>query len=141
MNILLLDVYPHVNYRMSKDQNGGYGTANDYGKTLFTKFLKFVVNKSIEFPPLFSVQVLGELKDANHSVEYSKTIPDNLEFFDFIILASSIVCHETEIDTIKKLKKFNKIVFAIGPFATSNPDNYIQAGAKVKITSGKLTIE
>lgn len=131
MNILLLDVYPHVNYRMSKDQNGGYGTANDYGKTLFTKFLKFVVNKSIEFPPLFSVQVLSELKDANHSVEYSKTIPDNLEFFDFIVLASSIVCHETEIDTIKKLKKFNKIVFAIGPFATSNPDSYIQAGAKV----------
>ena len=36
MNILLLDVYPDVDYRISKDQNGGYGTANDYGKTLFT---------------------------------------------------------------------------------------------------------
>ena len=44
MKILILDVYPDVDYRISKDQNGGYGTANDYGKTLLTKFLKFVVN-------------------------------------------------------------------------------------------------
>lgn len=129
MNILLLDVYPDVDYRISKDQNGGYGTANDYGKTLFTSFLKYIVNKSIDFPPLFSVQVLGELKEANHTVEYSKEIPKNLNPYDFFIVASSIVCHETEIKTIKLLKELNKIVFAIGPFATSQPESYIAAGA------------
>ena len=75
MNILILDVYPDVDYRISKDQNGGYGTANNYGNTIFTKFLKFIVNKSIDFPPLNSVQVIGELKKNNHKVTYLKKIP------------------------------------------------------------------
>ena len=133
MNILVLDVYPDVDYRISKDQNGGYGTANNYGNTIFTKFLKLVVSKSIDFPPLFSVQVIGELKNSNHNVQFEKKLPKNLNNFDFVIIASSIVCHETEIRTIKSIKSHNKIVFAIGPFATSNPDNYVKAGAKVII--------
>ncbi len=131
MNILLLDVYPDVDYRISKDQNGGYGTANNYGKTIFTTLLKKLVNKSIDFPPLYSVQVLGELKSVNHVIEYAKIIPKNLDPYDFIIITSSIVCHETEIEAIKLLKKFNKTIFAIGPFVTSNPEKYIDAGAKV----------
>ena len=130
MKILLLDVYPDAKHRISKDQNGGYGTANNYGNTIFTKFLKFIVNKSIDFPPLFSVQVLGELNEAGHKVEYSKKLPKNLDNYDFFIIATSIVCHETEIETITKLKNLNKIVFAIGPFGTSNPKNYIEVGAK-----------
>ena len=133
MNILVLDVYPDVDYRISKDQNGGYGTANNYGNTIFTKFLKLIVSKSIDFPPLFTVQVIGELKSSNHNVKFSKKIPTNIHDFDFVIIASSIVCHETEIETIKKVKSYNKVVFAIGPFATSNPDNYLKAGAKVLI--------
>ena len=39
MNILVLDVYPDVDYRISKDQNGGYGTANNYGNTILPNFL------------------------------------------------------------------------------------------------------
>ena len=31
MKFLLLDVYPNKPYRINKDQNGGYGTANNYG--------------------------------------------------------------------------------------------------------------
>jgi len=131
MNILLLDAYPDVNYRISKDQNGGYGTANNYGNTIFTKFLKHVVNKSIEFPPLFSVQVIGELKNSGHLIDYSKDLPIDYNKYDFFIVVSSIVCHETEIELIEKLSKLNKIVFAIGPFVTSNPKKYIEAGAKI----------
>ena len=133
MNILILDVYPDVDYRISKDQNGGYGTANNYGNTIFTKFLKFIVNKSIDFPPLNSVQVIGELKKNNHKVAYFKKIPKNIESFDIVIVASSIVCHETEVAAIKSITSLGKVVFAIGPFATSNPVNYIDAGAKVII--------
>ena len=133
MNILILDVYPDVDYRISKDQNGGYGTANNYGNTIFTKFLKFIVSKSIDFPPLYSVQVIGELKRNNHKVTYLKKIPKNIESFDIVIIASSIVCHETEVAAIKNITNIGKVVFAIGPFATSNPGNYIDAGAKVII--------
>ena len=39
IKILVLDVYPNVDYRISKDQNGGYGTANDYGDSFLSKIL------------------------------------------------------------------------------------------------------
>ena len=41
---------------------GGYGTGNDYGDSWFSKLLKLFVKNSINFPPLYSVQVCGELK-------------------------------------------------------------------------------
>ena len=53
MKILILDVYPKTDYRISKDQNGGYGTANDYGDSLLSKILKFFVNLLSNFNTYF----------------------------------------------------------------------------------------
>lgn len=133
MKILLIDPYPNKNYRISKDQNGGYGTANNYGESLFGKFLKFYVKDSIDFPPLYAVQTIGELINKNHEVKFVKNFEtlNEINEYDFFIITSSIVCHETEIQVIRKLKKFKKNIFAIGPFATSNPKTYIDAGSKV----------
>ena len=128
--VLLLDVYPKVNYRISKDQNGGYGTANDYGDSILSKILKLVVKGSVDFPPLYSVQVCGELASTNHRVTYKRE-EDNFKNYDLILVPSSIVCHETEIKKIKEITNFNKKVIAIGPFASSNPKNYLDAGASV----------
>ena len=77
MNILVLDVYPTTSHRISKDQNGGYGTANNYGNSIFGKFLNLLVSRSIDFPPLFCVQVIGELRKKNHNVTYLRKIPKN----------------------------------------------------------------
>ena len=51
--------------------------------------------------------------------------------FDFYIVVSSIVCCETELELIKNLKKKDKKIFAIGPFATSMSNLYAKAGATV----------
>ena len=78
MDILVLDVYPgNTPYRISKDQNGAYGTANNYGEGFVSKILRFLVKKSIDFPPLYSVHVCGELVNSGHNVSYSKEL--NLE--------------------------------------------------------------
>ena len=130
MKILVLDVYPKTPYRISKDQNGAYGTANNYGDGILSKLLRRIVKNSIDFPPLYSVYVIGELINQNHEVHYSKELNLN-ESFDLYILPSSIVCHETEIEYLKKLVLHNKKVIVIGPFATSNPDNYINNGGIV----------
>ena len=42
MNILILDAYPKKGWRISKDQNGAYGTANNYGTSLFSKLLSSI---------------------------------------------------------------------------------------------------
>ena len=74
MNILILDVYPKAPYRISKDQNGAFGTANNYGNGLIARLLRSVVKNSIDFPPLYSVHVCGELINSGHKVKYSKEI-------------------------------------------------------------------
>ena len=44
MDILMLDVYPSKTpYRISKDQNGSYGTANNYGQGFVSRILRFIV--------------------------------------------------------------------------------------------------
>ena len=88
LKILLLDIYPNKNYRISKDQNGGYGTANNYGNGFFSKLLRSVVKNSIDFPPLYSVYVIGELNKQNHDVHFSKKLDLNYDF-DLYILPSS----------------------------------------------------
>ena len=130
MNISVLDVYKKVNYRISKDQNGQFGTSNDYGDNLFSKFLKKFVKNNINIPPLYVAQVIGELKKNKHLVEYNNSFCENINA-DLYIVVSSIVCHETEIATIKKLKGLGKKIFVIGPFATSVSEPYVKAGAKV----------
>ena len=129
--VLILDVYPDVEYRISKDLNGGYGTGNDYGDSWFSKLLKLFVKNSINFPPLYSVQVCGELIALGHEVKFKKNINLNdVNNYDLIIMPSSIVCHETEIEFVKKLAKKNKVLI-IGPFASSNSKNYLENGASV----------
>ena len=130
IKILVLDVYPNVSYRISKDQNGGYGTANDYGDSLLSKILKFVVKGSVDFPPLYSVQVCGELLKMGYDIKYKREEND-YSSYDLIIMPSSIVCHESEINKIKEIKKFNKKIIVIGPFASSNPEKYLDCGASV----------
>ena len=130
MKICVLDVYPKTNYRISKDQNGQFGTANDYGDNFFSKILKYYVKKNLNIPPLYVAQVIGELKKNNHTIVYDTKL--NLDpSIDLYIVISSIVCHEEEIKNINILHKLNKKIFTIGPFAGTVSDPYIAAGSKV----------
>ena len=130
MKICILDVYYNVEHRISKDQNGQYGTANNYGSGFLSVILKKFVKKNINIPPLYVAQVVGELKKNGHDVYY-KNNSNNDEEYDLFIVVSSIVCHELEIDHIKKLSKKNVKIFSIGPFASNIPNPYIQAGSKI----------
>lgn len=130
MRICILDVYPDVDYRISKDQNGQYGTANNYGDGIVSNILKKFVKKNLSIPPLYVAQVAGELKKNQHEVHYMEDFSDK-EQFDLYIVVSSIVCHDLEIETIKNLSQKNLKVFSIGPFASTVPNIYIKAGSKV----------
>lgn len=133
MNILILDVYPKKNFRISKDTSGGYGTANDFGDNFISKILKKLIKSGSNWPPLFAAYSLSCLKKNNHNVIYSKEFLEDFNDFDYIFLVSSIVSHETEIKTINHIKKKNlKIkIFAIGPFASNNENLYLDKGIGV----------
>jgi len=131
MKILILDPYKNTNYRISKDTSGGYGTGNDFGDTIVPQLLKRLLKKAHDWPPMHAAYTYAVLEKKGHEVKFSKTLPNNLEEFDFFIVVSSIVCCETELEIIKKIKLSNKKVFVIGPFATNNPDLYCNVGASV----------
>ncbi len=118
-------------YRISKDTSGGYGTGNDFGDTFIPKFLKKTLRLVHDWPPLFAIYSMSVLKNYGHKVNYSKTLDNHFEEYDLYIVVSSIVCCETECENIRKLKKLNKKILVIGPFATSNPKKYIDAGGSV----------
>ena len=101
MRVLLLDVYRQdVDYRISKDTNGSYGTGNDYGDSLRAKFLKKISKRTNFWPPLYLMYAGSVLRDKGHHVEYSNSF-QKINDYDVIIMSSSIVCHETEIEYIK----------------------------------------
>ena len=131
MKILILDPQSKVSHRISKDTSGGYGTGNDFGDNFMAVILKRTLKYVHDWPPMFAMYSMAVLKQKGFEVEYSKKIPNNLSDFDLFIVASSIVCCETECEYIKILIKNNKSVLAIGPFATNNPDKYLEAGASV----------
>ncbi len=131
MKILILDPYKNTNYRISKDTSGGYGTGNDFGDTIVPRLLKRLLKKAHDWPPMHAAYTFAVLEQKGHDVKFSKTLPKNLNEFDLFIVASSIVCCETELSIIKKIKSYKKKVFAIGPFATNKPNIYCEAGASV----------
>ena len=130
-NILILDLYKVANYRISKDTSGGYGTGNNFGYSFIPKLLMKLLKKNSEWPPLFAAYTYSALKTKGYEVEYKKNLPKDFNKYDLFIIVSSIVCSETEILEIAKLKKLNKKIFAIGPFATNMPHLYTAAGATV----------
>ena len=131
MKILILDVYKEVSYRISKDTSGGYGTGNNFGNSLFPSFLKKTLKKIHDWPPLFAVYTHSVLLQQGHDVTFSKELPKNFEEYELFIIASSIVCCETELKIIKKIKEKKNSIFAIGPFATNKPQIYSDVGATV----------
>ncbi len=125
MKFLILDVYKNNNWRLVKDTAGGYGTGNDFGNSFFSRLINAFVSKMISMPPMYSIYVLSILKKREIDVSYSKNLDFNkLDNIDYVITTSSIICHETEIETLKKLVLKNKKIFVTGIFSNVMKSRY-----------------
>ena len=123
MKFIILDVYPDKKHRLIKDTAGGYGTGNDFGKTLFSKLLNIYVDTNIGMPAI-EIMIISSILKNKHKVHYTRDLNDKeIENCDFVILPSSIIAHETEIDAIQKLK--HKKIFVTGIFATTKREKYL----------------
>ena len=122
MKFVILDVYPQKNYRLIKDTAGGYGTGNNFGNTLFSKLLNRYVDQSIGMPAM-EVMYISSILKKNNEVHYTREIDDpKINMADFVILPSSIIAHETEINTLKKIN--HKQVFVTGIFSNTLREKY-----------------
>jgi anaerobic magnesium-protoporphyrin IX monomethyl ester cyclase len=122
MKFVILDVYPSHNHRLIKDTAGGYGTGNNFGKTFFSKILNFYVDKNIGMPTIETMYVTSILKK-NNEVYYTRDLNDaKINDCDYIILPTSIIAHETEIEAINHHK--DKKILVIGIFANTLKEKY-----------------
>ena len=129
IKFVILDVYPNKKHRLIKDTAGGYGTGNDFGNTLFSKLLNIYVDTNIGMPSI-EIMIISSILKINHKVHYTRDLNDKeIETCDFVILPSSIIAHETEIDAISKLK--NKKIFVTGIFATTKKEKYLNENSIV----------
>jgi hypothetical protein len=71
MHIHILQVVGHQELRSNKDTNGGFGTANDFGKGLVSRVLKEYKNRSMNFPEILPAYVAAILKEQGRTVTYS----------------------------------------------------------------------
>jgi radical SAM superfamily enzyme YgiQ (UPF0313 family) len=134
MNVLLLDVYPEVPYRISKDTNGGYGTVNDFGDGIVSKLLSKIIAKEVDWPPMELMYTGSIIRNSGNDVSYSRNLSKcNFAEYDLVIMSSSIVAHETEIEAIKYIVSSGTPVCVIGSFVTSQSQPYLDAGAAVVV--------
>ena len=129
IKFVILDVYPNKKHRLIKDTAGGYGTGNDFGNTFFSKLLNIYVDTNIGMPSI-EIMIISSILKKNHTVHYTRDLNDKeIENCDFVILPSSIIAHETELDTIFKLK--HKKIFVTGIFATTKREKYLNENSIV----------
>lgn len=137
MKFLVLDIYSDDKFRISKDQNGSYGTANDYGDSFLANILNKFLKKNVDIPQLFIPHVIAEITKKGFVADYKKLIVGNdfeinklfLDDYEYIIIPTSIVCHETEYRVVKELYK--KKLILVGPFVTNNANLYDHLDVKI----------
>jgi len=125
MKIIILDSYKKSNSKINKDQAGGYGTSNEFGDSFFNSVLSYFVKKLIRYPPLYVAYSISVLKKKGYDVTYENDV-NLVNNVDLCLVTSSIVCHETELEVLKKLKKKKIYTGVIGSFCTSVPDLYLK---------------
>ncbi len=130
MKVLVLDPYPKRPYRISKDTIGGFGTANRFGDGWTGRALTWLVSREVDWPPLYSVYTAGVLRAQGHEVAYAREWPAG-SAWDLCLVTSSIVCHETELEAIRRLAADGVRIGVIGPFAGTLPSPYLDLGAFV----------
>jgi len=126
MKFLILDAYPSDDWRLVKDTAGGYGTGNDFGNSFFSKMINYFVSKMINMPPMYALYIFSILKNKNIDVEYTKNTKDQKKIndADYIIMPTSIIAHETEIEILKTLTDKNKKIFVVGVFSSVMKEKY-----------------
>ena len=68
MKFIILDVYPDKKHRLIKDTAGGYGTGNDFGKTLFSKLLNIYVDTNIGMPAI-EIMIISSILKNKHKAK------------------------------------------------------------------------
>ena len=109
---------------VNKDLAGTFGTATDTGTGYFSRILNKIKKHGVRVPVVYMGYLYAIFEKYGHDVKFYDKIPD--ESADLVIIASSTVDHENEINLVRKIKSTsNAKAGFIGAFATTNPELFL----------------
>lgn len=128
MKVHILDIEKPRNARANKDTNGGFGTVNEFGNSLLTRFLTVYKDRTMNFPELLPGYVISIFKKRGVRVTYDKNRFDPES--EIILIPTSIINFNSEIKYASRIKNEqpNIIIGFIGGMASGNPELYKDKG-------------
>ncbi|MDD4477034.1 MAG: radical SAM protein [Patescibacteria group bacterium] len=126
MKVLLLSIDPAKSRKcVNKDLAGGMGTGTWVGNSLRARLFGYLKKKSVILPDITIAYISAIFKQANYEVSMLKILEDKIPDIgpvDFVLISTSIVDCNHELDIIKKVKQRGYIVGVYGTFATAVPE-------------------
>ena len=125
---------------LNRDLAGGFGTATHFGDSILTRILTFSKKKTVSLPSIDLAYIASVLKRNGKDVVYADDIDRITNEAKLIIIRSSIVDYNSDIQASQRLKdKLGdkvKIGF-IGTFSSIMPDLYLPYADFVLIGEGE----
>ena len=122
MKIAFLDVRSGRTECINKDFMGGYGWAFNAGRSLPARLINFVKRAGEKLPVMSFGYLAAILAEKGLEAEYAK---DRIPSADIVIMQSSMVEHNCEIEWARRLKNAGKTVGFIGPFSGAIPELFL----------------
>lgn len=123
MKIALLEIRSNRNACINKDFMGGYGWAFNAGSSLPARLINFI-KRAGESLPIMSFGYLAAIfAKKGQDVEYAN---NEIPSADMVIIQSSMVEHDTEMEWARRLRKAGKTVGFIGPFSSAMPEIFLK---------------
>lgn len=124
MKIALIDLKESRSGCNNKDKAGTFGNAMR-GEGLISKAYELLKWNNVEVPVVYFGYMAAILRREGHEVFFYDREPRDEEV---VILASSIVGYDEEIEFARKIKKPGRKVGFIGAFSSVKPELFLEAG-------------
>ena len=127
MKVALIDLKESSQGCNNKDKAGTFGNAMR-GEGFFSSLYGMLKRRQVRTPVMHVGYLAAIFRQAGHEVNYYESFPRNEEL---LILASSIVGYDEELNFVREVKKERPDVKAgfIGAFATAKPEIFLEGGA------------
>lgn len=122
MRFCLLNIRSDKSACINKDFMGGYGWAFNAGNSLPAKMINFVKRAGEKLPIMSFGYLAAILSAKGRHVEYAE---NRIPSADVVIIQSSMVDHNHELEWARRLRRAGRKVGFIGPFSGAMPQLFL----------------
>lgn len=123
MKICLLNINSGKNTCINKDFMGGYGWAFNAGNSLPCRIINFIKRVGEKLPVMSFGYLAAILSKEGCTVEYRENAIPGAET---VVIQSSMVEHNAELEWARRLRNAGKRVGFIGPFSSAMPEIFLK---------------